>query len=78
MIFIGCPITKLWQNLAQRKPPFPTKIDDGVKAYLWKGIVENLDVKFYALENPLPHLFNNNTEEDKTNEISLRQVLDKY
>ena len=35
------------------------KIDDGIKSYLWTGIVESLDVKFYSLEAPLPHIFGN-------------------
>lgn len=61
----GCPGTKLWKNLEETSPPFPMKIDDDVKTYLWKGIVEVLDLKFYALEKPLPHIFANCEEENR-------------
>lgn len=55
--FAGCPIQHLWWHLEERKPPFPLKLDDTAKQFLWKAIVGIPEVEFFVLPEPYAHIF---------------------
>ncbi|EDO30330.1 predicted protein [Nematostella vectensis] len=72
----GCPIVHLWDLLKQRTPTFPLALDDLSKEFLWRGIVESLDVEFFVLEHPLPHIFGGK-EEDKSSATPFPHLIEE-
>ena len=59
---------QLWKHLEERIPEFPLRLDDAAKRFLWKGIVNTLDIEFFVLPEPLPHIFNSKCDEPSKNE----------
>ncbi|XP_047435192.1 general transcription factor 3C polypeptide 1-like [Mugil cephalus] len=45
----GITIPSLWIRLESRLPPFPLKLDDCTKGFLWKSLASNSDLSFYQL-----------------------------
>ncbi|XP_036395311.1 general transcription factor 3C polypeptide 1-like isoform X1 [Megalops cyprinoides] len=45
----GITIPTLWIRLENRNPKFPPKLDPATKEYLWKALVRDPDIEFYAL-----------------------------
>ena len=52
----GITLSALWLRLSDRKPPFPIKLDDNSKAFLWKHIAQAEDLSYYELPSPRPPL----------------------
>ncbi|XP_020617741.1 general transcription factor 3C polypeptide 1-like isoform X2 [Orbicella faveolata] len=77
----GCPIQELWKHLEERRPPFPFKLDDRAKQFLWKAIARTLDIEFFALAEPFPHIFGTKQGERTDNESAHHQAqnpLDQF
>lgn len=72
--YLGCPIQELWKHLEERRPPFPFKLDDRAKQFLWKAIVRTLDIEFFALAEPFPHIFGTKQGERTDNESAHHQA----
>ncbi|KAL9959948.1 hypothetical protein ACROYT_G033327 [Oculina patagonica] len=77
----GCPIQELWKHLEERRPPFPLRLDDGTKQFLWKAIIGIPDVEFFALTEPLSHIFGTEHGEGAKKESASHEPqnpLDKF
>uniref|UniRef100_UPI003AAA6387 general transcription factor 3C polypeptide 1 n=1 Tax=Centroberyx gerrardi TaxID=166262 RepID=UPI003AAA6387 len=45
----GITIPSLWIRLENRNPKFPLKLDTHTKEFIWRSLVNNIDLKFYEL-----------------------------
>lgn len=43
----GITLPSLWIRLEDRKPKFPLKLDEQTKAFLWRALVHNPEIRFY-------------------------------
>jgi len=55
-------------------------LDDRAKQFLWKAIAKTLDIEFFALAEPFPHIFDTKQGERTDNEsvhLQAQNPLDK-
>lgn len=72
----GCPVHELWRHLEERRPPFPLKLDERAKQFLWKAIARTPDIEFFALTEPFQHIFGTKQGE-RTEKESAQNPLDQ-
>lgn len=58
----------MWTHLEERRPPFPLKLDDTAKQFLWNAIVRTPDIEFFALTEPFSHIFGTKHKEETKQE----------